>query len=682
MNENSFNFIHLSTRPVLSSAGHTELKQTKNLIRHQGDQQRGRERKHCNRHMKITDKKPAGKTFEQLYQESRAIRKRLLTLLEYLPDPVFAFSLDNRVEYVNPAFEKIFGWTLDEIRGKNIDFIPEHLTEQAKEGMRQLYKNRSVHDFETQRFTKDGRILDILINGAILYDENDQPTGQALILRDMTREKRMAKTNKIMFKISRALHQYQKLGDLIDVITTEIRKLILVEGAFILLEDDAGDQLYFLSAQYRDGASEKQFKKIRFPVDHGVSGRVYSTGEPLMIPDVSQCSFYLNRVDEETDLKTRNMLSVPMRIKERIIGVVSVVNKKFTDFDDTDTDLLSMVASTIALPIENTRIHERLRQSYLELKRLNHTKDLVINHLAHELKTPISVLGASMKLLAKRLKAAGFGGDRIEKTFLRGRRNLNRILEIQYEVEDLLRKKEFQSFHLLNRMVDACRDELMVLFETQTQSSDILNAVQKSIDQMFGPEEPDWEDIDLKSFLSGHLKSLEPFSFHRTPDIRIDLEPCGRISFPLSILETIVTGIVRNAVEYTPDGSRIDIGLKMVRGVPNLIVKDSGIGITPEKLDLIFDNFFTPPDSTNYATKTPFDFNAGGRGFDLLRINLFSERYPFIVDIDSVRCRAIPEDSDTCPGNIKGCSICSCQEDCVRSGGTVIRLIFDEDSTL
>ena len=177
------------------------------------------------------------KSSAQLYQKSRLAQKRLNAMLTFLPDPVFVFALDNTVEYINPAFEKVFGWTLTEVKGKNIRFIPDHLIGQAKQGMKGLYNNRSVYDFETQRYTKDGRILDIVINGSILYDEHDNPAGQVLILRDMTVEKRMAKTNRIMFRISKALHSYEKLGDLIALINSEIKELISVEGAFILLVD-------------------------------------------------------------------------------------------------------------------------------------------------------------------------------------------------------------------------------------------------------------------------------------------------------------------------------------------------------------------------------------------------------------------------------------------------------------
>ncbi len=616
-------------------------------------------------------------TIQQLYQESRMARKRLHTLLEYLPDPVLAFTLDNKVEYINPAFERIFGWTLKEIKDKNIDFIPEHLAGQAKEGVKLLYKNKFVHDFETQRFTKDGRILDIVINGSILYDEDNQPIGQALILRDMTYEKRMAKSNRAMFKISNALHQIQKLGDLISVITKEIQKLISVEGAFILLSDDSKSELYFLSAHYKDGASEKQFKKIRFSADQGVAGRVYKTGVPLMIPDVTQCSFYLNRVDEETDLTTKNILSVPMKLTDRTIGVISVVNKQFGEFDTTDTDLLSMVASTIALPIENTRINEKLRQSYLELQSLNQVKDRVINHLAHELKTPISVLGAAMTLLSKKLSALGFGNDKIERIFMRGQRNLKRILDIQYEVEDLLRKKEFKAHHILQRLLDACKDEISILFENQTENEQILESVQNAINKAFGPQEPVSEKIDLKHYLEHKIATLEPQFNHRRCMVNIDIEKCSPINMPRAILDIIIEGIIQNAIEYTPDNSKIDIILKPVRKGCELIIKDSGVGITIEKLNLIFDNFFTPPESTDYSTKTPFDFNAGGRGFDLLRIKLFSERYPFSIQINSKRCPVIPNDADICPGDIKRCNSCSTSSDCIHSGGTAIHILFD-----
>jgi PAS domain S-box-containing protein len=638
--------------------------------------------------MKPTDKQSAlqnaqnaEKSAIQLYQESRLAQERLRTLLKFLPDPVFAFTLDNKVEYINPAFERVFGWTLKEIKGKNIKFIPDHLIDQAKKGMKQLFKNQSVHDFKTQRYTKDGRILDILINGSILYDEHDKPMGQALILRDMTVENRMAKTNQIMFRISKALHQYQKLGDLIALINKEIQKLISVEGAFILLADQSKDQLYFFSAQYRNPASEEKFKKIRFPADQGVSGRVYKTGKPLLISDVAKCSFFLRRVDDETDLVTKNIMSVPIRLKDRIIGVFSVVNKTLGEFDATDIELLSMVASTIALPIENTRIHEELRKSYEELKTLNHAKDNVINHLAHELKTPVSVLSAAMKLLEKKLDVLGLENDLIEKIFTRGQRNLNRILDIQYEVEDLLREKDFKAYHILNRLLDACKDELTLLIEGETENIDIINRVHTTIENLFGSKKIKSQSLIFDQHLTNLIERLRPEFQHRKCLLHIQIDEDIPIFIPPEILDTITRGIIRNAFEYTPDAGKIDIILKNTENHPELIVRDFGIGFTRDKLHLIFKNYFTPPESIDYSTKNPYDFNAGGRGFDLLRIKIFSERYHFKIWINSNRCDVIPKDTDICPGDIHLCRACTTPDDCFKSGGTSIHIKFQRSLT-
>ncbi len=611
-----------------------------------------------------------------LYKESRLAQKRLNAMLKFLADPVFVFTLDNTVEYINPAFERIFGWALNEVKGKNIRFIPDHLIDQARQGMKKLFENRTVHDFETQRYTKDGRILDIVINGSILYDEHDKPVGQVLILRDMTIEKRMAKTNQIMFRISKALHSYEKLGDLIALITSEIQKLISVEGAFILLADQKKDQLYFFSAQYRDKESEKKFKKIRFPADQGVSGHVYKTGTPLMIPDVSQCSFFLRRVDEETDLRTKNILSVPIQIQEKTIGVVSVVNKLHGEFDATDMELLIMVTSTIALPIENTRINEALRKSYKELKTLNRAKDKVINHLAHELKTPVSVLGASMTLLSRKLGALGLNSDAIENILTRSQRNLQRILDIQYEVEDLLRKKDYKAYHILTRLLDVCRDELNSLFELETENMDIVESVHNALENIFSPKDFKSRTLHLDDYLAEQIKRLRPEFSHRNCFFDIKIEKTAPIHIPTEILDIITKGLIRNAVEYTPDGGKIEIILHTMENQPELIVKDYGIGLTRDKRRLILENYFTPPESANYSTKRPYEFNAGGRGFDLLRIKLFSERYHYSLRIDSTRCRVIPQDSDTCPGNIRLCPACTKPEDCFHFGGTAVHIRF------
>jgi hypothetical protein len=78
----------------------------------------------------------------------------------------------------------------------------------------------------------------------------------------------------------------------------------------------------------------------------------------------------------------------------------------------------------------------------------------------------------------------------------------------------------------------------------------------------------------------------------------------------------------------------------------------------------------------NYAPQAPYDFHAGGKGFDLLRMTIFSERYRFDTKLISQRCRHIPSDSDRCPGAVDRCEHCRNPADCEASGGTTMQIRF------
>jgi signal transduction histidine kinase len=109
---------------------------------------------------------------------------------------------------------------------------------------------------------------------------------------------------------------------------------------------------------------------------------------------------------------------------------------------------------------------------------------------------------------------------------------------------------------------------------------------------------------------------------------------------------------------------------------PELEIEDSGTGITPENQRLIIGNFFTAYEPLQYSTRRPYDFKAGGKGFDLLRLQMFAERYGFKVLMRSTRCRFIPTDRDECPGDTDDCAHLQRPEQCRDTGGTVVTIRF------
>jgi signal transduction histidine kinase len=161
-------------------------------------------------------------------------------------------------------------------------------------------------------------------------------------------------------------------------------------------------------------------------------------------------------------------------------------------------------------------------------------------------------------------------------------------------------------------------------------------------------------------------------------EVRTQFASDAEIWLPPDVLQKIVTGLIRNAVENTPDGGRISVSVKPRAECTDLVIADCGVGITEENRRLIFENYFSTYETSGYSTGTPFDFGAGGKGFDLLRMKIFSERYGFDIHLESRRCRFLPEEEDRCPGDMGLCAHCSQLNDCLESGGTVVTVSFPD----
>jgi len=587
---------------------------------------------------------------------------------------VFVFNKDGTISYLNPAFERVFGWSLDELKGRHIDFVPQDQKDKTKEGIRRLYAEKRIYGFETKRLTRDGNLLDIILDGALFYDEDGEPAGQVVTLRDVTAEKRNARSNKALERIAQALHAFRMLDERLEYITNEIKELIDIEGASIILLDADKEEFYFRVTAYEDSRTGQRMKEIRFPAEEGVAGQVYRTRNPLVVHDTSQSPYFFKQVDDKSDFETRSMLDVPIQIDDRMIGVICAVNKKEGRFDQTDVDLLSAIANMVALPIENARINEALSMSYEEVKSFNRAKDRVIHHLSHEIKTPVSVLAASLNLLKKKKEC--IAPKEMDRILARAHRNLDRMLDMQYEIEDIVGQRDYKSYALISSLLDACADEIEVLAADELNSESAAQRIRDKIENIFGPRTAVSEEIQLDRFVSEQISQLTASFSHRSVRIETSLEPAGNIFIPEEVLSKIVQGLVRNAIENTPDNGLILISTKPGDEGPIFEVEDHGTGITEENQRLIFENYFTAYEPIQYASRKPYDFKAGGKGFDLIRLKIFSERFHFKLDMTSVRCKYLDESDRKGTDSLETCSHCNNMEDCPLNGGTIMTVRF------
>jgi PAS domain S-box-containing protein len=116
--------------------------------------------------------------------------ERMRFWLENIPIPIAIYDPEGGVQFLNSAFVAAFGWTMEEMRGKRMPFVPEHRKEQLTGVLHRLL-TVGKDAFETERMTKDGRVLDIFISTGMARGADGEPRATMVSLMDVTERKRM-----------------------------------------------------------------------------------------------------------------------------------------------------------------------------------------------------------------------------------------------------------------------------------------------------------------------------------------------------------------------------------------------------------------------------------------------------------------------------------------------------------
>ena len=346
-------------------------------------------------------------------------------------------------------------------------------------------------------------------------------------------------------------------------------------------------------------------------------------------------------------------------VDEKCCGLLGLGPKLTGEpYSPDDKDLLGTLVNNLVVSLKNARYSEALKEAYEEVSSLNRAKDKVIDHLSHELKTPISLLKASLGLLERKL--GGVSPESWQPTMERARRSIGRLTDMQSEVEDIMRYGDYSAHHLVSMLLEQCADEIEVLTAEQVGEGIVVQRIRDRIDGLFGPRDLSPERIRTAKFMARTIDELSPLFPHRDIRLIADLSSTRSVLIPTEALNKVVVGLIRNAIENTPDGGKVDVTVRDRSIGVELIVRDTGIGIVQEDQKRIFEGFYPTQETNAYASKKPYDFNAGGKGADLLRMKIFSERYHFKIEMKSFRCRHIPLSSDECPGRISRMPILQC----------------------
>ncbi|MEN8210390.1 MAG: PAS domain S-box protein [Thermodesulfobacteriota bacterium] len=617
----------------------------------------------------ITDEKIAQQKTRELYRIYQG-------LLDFIPYPIVVYDDKGLVSYLNPSFSTTFGWSVKELTGKPVPFVPEGLEAETSNMLNKFKEEKSLTRYETQRLTKRGKILDVVI-WADSYAMGKSNTRQNfVILRDITEEKRLEANNKTIMRISAVLPEYPELEDLMNYISQEVKGLLKTEGALVLLYDEITDELFFTGGAYDDSDTQNRAKTFRFPADSLLAGEIIKTGEFALVNDTEKLKKDYPERDKNLGYKTKNILEVPIKNDDRIIGVLCAINKKQSKFNYKDMELMTMIAGTCGVSIENARFAKAVRDAYQDVASMNRAKGKAINHLSHELKTPVAILIGSLQILQKKLETVP--EVTVDGTLDRIERNLNRIVDIQDEVADIMEDKTYSAQKLLLKMFETCQDELETLILQKLSADNLELSIKQLIDEKFGPRSIVYKNINFAKYFNNLYSKIQPEFEFRDVNIEISIDDnLPSVQLPEEILNKMITGLIKNAIENTPDKGKINIAVELKGSGIELCVHDFGVGIVKDDQKRIFEGFFNTQETLLYSTKTPFTFNAGGKGADLLRTKIFSDRLGFTLKMESQRCGFLLDHTDiACPGDIKKCKFCQNQQDCLSSGGSIFTIFF------
>jgi signal transduction histidine kinase len=350
-----------------------------------------------------------------------------------------------------------------------------------------------------------------------------------------------------LLSLSQVLTSTLDLLELLDLIVNAARDLTQTEATSILLLDAKTGDLYFEAVT---GSKSDEIKRVVVP-PNSLAGWVVREGRVEIINDVSKDDRFYAQSDVRTGFQTRALIAVPMKVKERVIGVLEAINPAGgRSFSDEDVELLTTLSAQAAITIENARLF--------------HQSDLV-SEMVHELRTPLTSIVAYSELLLRQEVPPDMAREFVETIF--------------QESQHLASMTN--SFLELSRLQSGRTRFQMAPFAVAELIDDVINLLQ-----------PQAEERGLA------LHAVVP---DRPPRLIGDRER----------IRQVLVNLASNAVKYNkPEGEVwIEVEPLPETAQVRLSVRDTGRGIPEKDLPHIFEKFYRVPDTEGYAPGTGLGLN-------------------------------------------------------------------------
>jgi len=202
------------------------------------------------------------------------------------------------------------------------------------------------------------------------FEERDLNILNALAIRTST----ILEKAKLFLELDRSVKQFTTLAEVGTLLNSTldqnvvrkmameaITRLMNAEVGSLLLVDEENKELYFEVAL---GDKGERVKEIRLKIGEGIAGWVAEHGNPLLLQDVRKDPRFYKSADQKTEFVTRDMVCVPVKVKDKVIGVLQAINRAEGVFTEDDVELFQLFSNQVAIALDNARLYEEIRETF------------------------------------------------------------------------------------------------------------------------------------------------------------------------------------------------------------------------------------------------------------------------------------------------------------------------------
>lgn len=346
-----------------------------------------------------------------------------------------------------------------------------------------------------------------------------------------------------LYRVHRLVAVLTDLDQLLSRITEESRHVARAEASSLMLYDPETNELYFRVALGESGDQEALKRSVRLKVGQGIAGMTAKNRTSIVVADVKKDPRFFPGVDSAIQFQTRNLLAVPMIDRDKLIGVLEVVNKIGEEsFSPLDLRVMEIFSSIAASVVTNARlIEEHIRNERFA------AIGQAITTLSHHTKNIVTGLSSSADLIDMGLHTGNV--DMLKRTWPVFKRSTKRVSNF---VQDML---------TFSKTRTPIREECTAAF--------LIGEAQETFSELFA----------RKNIL------LDVDTTQAAKPVWVDPEALYRCLINLLI----------NAAEAVPeDNGRISIrARRMENDMLEILMEDNGPGVPQAYWERIFDPFFS-----------------------------------------------------------------------------------------